>query len=53
MRGWGKRASRDRTEVTCRFRLYGCRERGGQTMGWQGLVSIFVHPPTQRGAWPA
>ena len=44
MRGWGKRASRDRTEVTCRFRLYGCREHGGQTKGWQGLVSTFAPP---------
>lgn len=44
MWGWGKRASRDRTEVTCRFRLYGYKEHGGQAEGWQGWRA-FLHSP--------
>ena len=52
MRGWGKRASRDKTEVTCRFRLYGWGEHGGQARVGTGGEHFCAPPPPQQGAWP-
>lgn len=52
MRGWGKSASRDSTEVTCRFRLYGCRGRSGRARVGRGAERFSpcpLHPSTAPG----